>query len=152
MDTLLELQVNVFGSLFQLANQLQAAGDRYLAGDKLTTKQWFLIVAVGQFTDTEPTITETAELMGTSRQNVKQLALKLEKRGFMRIARDARDTRIYRLRLTNQCTAFWNGRQAQDAAFVARVFHGLTAQELQTVSRCFQLMLQTIQQGGIADA
>lgn len=152
MDDLARLQANVFGSLFQLANQLQAAGDRYLAGERLTTKQWFLIVAVGQFTDTEPTISQAAEFMGSSRQNVKQLALKLEKRGFLRISRDAKDARAYRLQLTEPCEAFWNARQAQDAAFVARIFRGLTAEELQTVSRCFQSMFQSIKAGGFTHA
>ena len=64
----------IFASLFLLANKLQTVGDRW--DETITFKQWLLLIII-QFKESYPTLTETAELIGTSRQNIKQLVLKL---------------------------------------------------------------------------
>ena len=65
----------IFASLFLLANKLQTVGDRW--DETITFKQWLLLIMIIQFKGSYPTLTETAELIGTSRQNMKQLVLKL---------------------------------------------------------------------------
>ncbi len=76
----------IFGSLFLLATTLDTVGDRFL-GD-LTTKQWYLMAMLGTFFAEPPTIGELAERMGTSHQNVKQIARRLEEKGFLDLERD----------------------------------------------------------------
>ncbi len=118
----------VFGSLFLFANRLQVMGDRW--DPDITMKQWFLIVMVAQFEEKPPTLTEVAEFMGSSRQNVKQLALKLEKRKFMRIEKDEKDNRALRLVLTEECNQFFSNRRHREQAFLDELYKGFEEAEL----------------------
>lgn len=120
----------IFGSIFLMANKLQVIGDKYLGKDDITTKQWFLTVMISQFPDNPPTLSEVAELMGSSRQNVKQLALKLEEKGFLNIEKDTEDARALRLKLTEKSKVFWERREEQDDQFLAELFRDLNREEL----------------------
>lgn len=135
---MIDKQKYLFGSVFLLANKLQAIGDHYLGRDGMTTKQWFLTVVISQFGGKAPTLTEVAELMGTSRQNVKQLAIKLEENEFLRIIKDEEDARAVRLVLTEKSHRYWEGRQDKDDQFVKHLFAELGEEELGTMLHCFQ--------------
>ena len=80
-DTDTQIQA-IFSSIFILQNKLQTACDK-LQKD-ITMKQW-LLLAMTTSCQTPPTLTRLGELMGCSRQNVKKLALALEKKGFLHI-------------------------------------------------------------------
>ncbi|MGE5630726.1 MAG: hypothetical protein ACM3TR_06455 [Caulobacteraceae bacterium] len=67
---------------------------------EMTIRQWLFIVAVAQFGDAAPTLREVAELIGSSRQNAKQFALKLHRKGYLSIEKDDKDMRAIRLHLT----------------------------------------------------
>jgi DNA-binding MarR family transcriptional regulator len=85
---------------------------------------------ISQFPDNPPTLSEVAELMGSSRQNVKQLALKLEEKGLLNIEKDEADARALRLKVTEKSQVFWEKRQEQDNQFIAELFKGLSQEEL----------------------
>ena len=137
-----EKQRFVFGSLFLLANRLQVVGDQYLAKDDMTTKQWFLSVVISQFRDHAPTLSEVAELMGSSRQNVKQLALKLAEKEFLTIEKDAKDARALRLVLTEKSQHFWDGRQEQDDRFIRELFRDIGGEEMDALARAIGAMIE----------
>lgn len=122
----------IFGTFFLLANKLQMIGDQFLGEDGMTTRQWFLTIMVNQFSQA-PTLTAVAELMGSSHQNVKQLALKLEAKGFLKIARDPEDARALRLHLTEKSRAFWARRTDKDNAFIRDLFESIDEQELEVL-------------------
>jgi DNA-binding MarR family transcriptional regulator len=136
MDNL-EKQKHIFGSLFFIANKLQALGDQYMGSSGITTKQWFLTAMISQFGDNAPTLSEVAALMGSSRQNVKQLALKLQEKEFLRIEPDEQDARALRLKLTDKSWKFWEKRDEQDAEFIRDLFEDLTREELEAMSKGF---------------
>lgn len=147
MDTL-EKQKYIFGSLFLLANKLQVVGDQYLGKDDMTTKQWFLTVMLSQFGDNPPTLTELSELMGSSRQNVKQLALKLEEKDFLKIEKDEQDARAFRLKLSEKSRTFWEVRQEQDDQYIKDLFADLSEDEINIISGCFRKLHQKIEKMG----
>jgi DNA-binding MarR family transcriptional regulator len=122
----------IFGSLFILANKLQVLGDNFL--DEITTKQWFLLVMVGQFKDHYPTLSQVASLMGSSHQNAKQIALKLEKKGLICIEKDTKDSRAIRLKLTPACYEYFEGRQGKDNEFLEELFKDLNEMEINTLA------------------
>lgn len=142
-------QKYIFGSLFLLANKLQVKGDAYLADDEMTTKQWFLIVMISQFKDTPPMLSEVANLMGSTRQNVKQLALKLEEKGFLVIEKDQSDNRILRLRLTEKNNKFWDKRDAKDNSFVENLFKNFTKEEIDVMYHGIEKMLEAVKDESI---
>lgn len=144
----LDQQRYIFGSLFLLANKLQVIGDQYLGKDDMTTKQWFLTVMISQFRDNPPTLSEVAELMGSSRQNVKQLALKLEEKEFLRIEKDEQDARALRLKLTEKSQVFWEKRENQDNQFIIELFSSFNEEEINTMANCFGKLVEKIEKMG----
>ncbi len=133
-------QKYIFGSLFLLANKLQVKGDAYLADDEMTTKQWFLIVMISQFKDTPPMLSEVANLMGSTRQNVK---------GFLVIEKDQNDNRILRLRLTEKNNKFWDKRDAKDNSFVENLFKNFTKEEIDVMYHGIEKMLEAVKDESI---
>lgn len=123
-------QKYIFGSIFYLRNKLQIIIDKGLASDGITTKQWFLMAVMGEFFDTPPTLKELAEAMGSSHQNVKQIALKLEKKGFLQMEKDQQDGRAIRIRLTDKCDAFWANRQEEDTRFFVELYREFSEEEI----------------------
>lgn len=139
-------QTYIFGSLFLLANKLQVKGDAYLADDEMTTKQWFLILMISQFKDTPPMLSEVANLMGSTRQNVKQLALKLEEKGFLVIEKDQTDSRILRLKLTEKNEQYWDKRQAKDNTFIENLFKNFTKEEVNVMYHGIEKLLEEVKE------
>jgi DNA-binding MarR family transcriptional regulator len=113
----------VFGSIFTLANRLQILGDKF---DKnITIKQWLLLAGITTYTEYVPTLSEVAVLIGNSRQNVKKMALILEREGFLSFAKDSHDARILRLALTKKCTDYFIKREHTEQEFLDYLFRGL---------------------------
>lgn len=80
----------IFANLFVMQNKLQTACDKL--DPELTMKQW-LLLALAESIDETVTLTKLGELMGCSRQNVKKLAIALEKKGFVQIEKNEKDSR-----------------------------------------------------------
>jgi DNA-binding MarR family transcriptional regulator len=77
---------------------LQTKLDRFFR--EITSKQFFLLICLNLFSEHDPSVSELAEVMQSSHQNVKQLAIKLEKAGFIRTYADSTDRRILRVAST----------------------------------------------------
>lgn len=124
-----ELQKYIFGEIFLVSNKLQTIGDEFL--EEVTMKQWFFLAIIDQFfRNSEPSITEISNVIGSSRQNVKQIALKLEKKGFIVIKKDEKDSRILRVSLTERCYDYWNNRYEKDEDFLQHIYKGMEQEEL----------------------
>ncbi|MBI5681318.1 MAG: MarR family transcriptional regulator [Methanobacterium sp.] len=105
--------------------------------DQITTKQWLLLVTLGNAFDHPPSMQEMAEAMSTTHQNVKQLATRLESRGLLKIERDANNRRILRLKVTEECHKFWENRTEDDIKSITALFNGLEDIEIQNL---FEIM------------
>ena len=139
-----ELQQYVFGSLFLLANKLQIKGDKFLSEDNITLRQWLLTVMILQFKDQYPTLGDVARMMGTSHQNVKQLANKLKERGFLEIEKDKEDARAIRLKLTEKSFYFWFAKEKENDRFMTELFEDLSQEEVTVIARGFDKLLNKI--------
>ena len=72
----------IFSSIFILQNRMQTAGERIQT--QISMKQWLLLAMAGSCPEPR-TLTNLGAMMGCSRQNVKKLALSLEKQGYVRL-------------------------------------------------------------------
>lgn len=72
----------IFSSIFVLQNRMQTAGEKLQT--QISMKQW-LLLAMTPCCPQPRTLTNIGNLMGCSRQNIKKLALTLEKKGFVRL-------------------------------------------------------------------
>ncbi|MGL5616433.1 MAG: MarR family winged helix-turn-helix transcriptional regulator [Sarcina sp.] len=141
----LELKANIFGSFFLIANKLQIIGDSFLG--ELTTKQWFTIAVISKFfVDYKPTLSEVASFTGTSRQNTKQIALKLYEKGFLNIEKDEKDSRALRLSLTEKVYEYSEKRGNKDTDFINSVFYDFSEEELKSMFIGLNKFINNIEQ------
>ena len=86
---------------------------------------------------------ELSDVMGSSHQNVKQILLKLEKKGFVSAIPDDKDKRKQRIFVTDKCRTFLeqndnNGQQSQYV--IGRIFYGIDEKSLQTTIQTIMKM------------
>lgn len=120
----------IFGKIFFLSNRLEYLGDNELRKDGLTTKQWQLIAVTGKYFTHPPSVSEVAEILSTTHQNIKQIVLKLQEKGFISIEKDEKDRRVLRLILTEKNREYWESKSNEDVAFISSLFSALTDQEI----------------------
>jgi DNA-binding MarR family transcriptional regulator len=127
-----EARADVFGSLFVVVAHLTRRTDAALEDLGLTSRQWLLLAVVTRgFAGRRPSLTEAADRYGTSRQNVKQIALGLEARGYLRLVADPVDGRTTRLELTEQAAIFDTPEmQARGADLIREAFTGLSPEDV----------------------
>ena len=68
--------------------------------------------------------------MGSSHQNVKQILLKLEKKGFITFETDENDKRKQRIYVTEACQNFCEKNDGQSQQIVGQIFNGIDEQGL----------------------
>jgi len=132
MDSPDTARAQSFALLIDLGTKLQVLVDRHLEPSGFTTRQWFLCVVLEQ-AGYGLGLREVALKMGTSHQNAKQLALKLERKGYLRIERDPKDARALRLSLTEACRAYWARREKEDREILKTVFRRLSAARIRSL-------------------
>lgn len=129
----LEVMEEIFGLVFFIGQRWQYITDRELARSNLTTRQWMMLAVIDTMFDYNPSIQEVAEKLSTTHQNVKQIAVNLEKRGFITIDRCHKDRRVLRLKTTDQNERFWRENADRNKKFVADFFAGFSGEELETL-------------------
>jgi len=134
-------QKYIFGGVQVVANQMDTLLERELKEHNLTTKQWLLTIVVQNIFDHDPTIKEVAKGMGSSHQNVKQVALKLEQKGFVVMEKDPNDARITRIKLTDAIDSFGKESQKKSEIFTEKLFDGITAEELAMTRSALEKLL-----------
>lgn len=127
-----ELSYFLIGLLSAFENRFQAVADS--AMKEIILKQFFAIICISMCKD-KPTVKELAEIMGSSHQNVKQILLKLEKKGFVCITVDEKDKRKQRIELTSYCREFCEKNDEMSANIMKKMFAGVSEEQLQMTIR-----------------
>ena len=104
-----------------------------LVEDKITTKQWLMMIIIEKAFTHDPSMQEVADALSTTHQNVKQLATRLEARGFMKIERDPNNRRILRLKTTDESREYWKKRTPEDIKSIIALFEGLDDNEIKSL-------------------
>lgn len=120
-------QAFLLGLLSAFDNRYQACGEKFFK--EITWKQFFAIICINLCKD-PPTINELAEVMGSSHQNVKQILLKLERKGFIELYTDNVDKRKQRIQLTNECLGFCEKNDEAIRVIIAKIFDGVDEKSL----------------------
>ena len=139
------LQSELFGSAFVLVQHLGRRMDALLAPMDLTTRQWLLLAVLSKV-GRPLSLSEAAAAYGSSRQNVKEIALGLERRGFVRLEPDPADGRALLLHPTPLVARTFDApeAQAQGADFLAGIFTGLSPTELANLHRLLLAWLRSL--------
>ena len=133
-------QAFLLGLLSAFDNRYQAAADAFFK--EITWKQFFAIICINLCKEA-PTINELSDVMGCSHQNVKQILIKLEKKGFVSMVPDEYDKRKQRIFVTEEAMAFLeendnNGQQSQ--YIIGRIFEGVDDKSLKTTVQTIMKM------------
>ncbi|HUO75229.1 MAG TPA: MarR family winged helix-turn-helix transcriptional regulator [Solirubrobacteraceae bacterium] len=130
-------RIRLFRIILLLAQELRTLMDQLLREDRLTTQQAALITIVD--TLDQPSMKQAAAGLGTTHQNIKQLASSLARKGFIRFLEDPTDARVRRLATTAKSHSTWQRRSADDQERVLEWFSELSTAEAQTL---FELLLK----------
>lgn len=131
----------LFGAIFILSNRMDTLLQREFKQFDITTKQWFLSIILDNLFDNPPTIKEAAKEMGSSHQNVKQVALKLEQKGLLTLERDPKDARATKLKLTESSYEFGKLIREEGSMFHQKLFNDIDKDDLAITRRVIQTML-----------
>lgn len=136
----------VFGALLIIANRIDTLLERELKEFGVTSKQWFLSVIIDSLFNYPPTMKEVAKEMGSSHQNIKQVALKLQEKGLLKLEKDKKDARTTRLKMTEQSYEFWEKTQPRGFEFTENVFDGIENEDLTIAKFVLQKMMSNLSQ------
>ncbi len=123
-------QAFLLGLLSAFDNRYQAAADRYFK--EITWKQFFAIICINLCKD-PPTLNDLSEVMGSSHQNVKQILLKLESKGFVSMMNDENDKRKQRFKVTEKCRRFMeenDNNSRTSAQVIGQIYEGIDEKRL----------------------
>jgi len=120
--------VRAFRLVLAAGQLLRTRMDARLRPDDLTTQQAVVLTAVSALHD--PSVTDVAAAIGTTRQNVTQLVTALERKGLLRVDDDPSDSRRRVLSTTRLSDDYWDRRNAGDYDALAEWFGMLDDAEL----------------------
>ncbi len=131
-------QYGLFGLLFAFMNRLQATGDSFY--EEITCKQFFLLACMNLFPDEAPTANQLCQVMGCSRQNVKEVLNGLCKKGFVVLHQDENDKRKQRIFLTDKAHKMGEHYSQKEKAFMELLYKGISENEIRTVYKIISRM------------
>lgn len=118
----------IFASLFILGNRLQTSFDK--VDPVITVKQFMVLIMVKQVPEKTLDLTSCGELLGCSRQNIKKLAVALEKKELITISRNKKDRRRTDLYLTEKGESYFQLVAKLHDEALHSIFEGYSDDEL----------------------
>lgn len=119
----------LLGLLSAFENRFQAMADNLMK--EISWKQFFAVICIKMCKE-PPTLRELSDILGSSHQNVKQILLKLEKKGFISFIPDETDKRKQLIVLTDKCIAFCEKNDDASSKIMAKMFDGIPDKDIKT--------------------
>ena len=122
----------LLGLLSAFENRFQAMADSQM--QEISWKQFFAIICIN-LCKQPPTLRELSDVLGSSHQNVKQILLKLEAKGYIEFFQDENDQRKQRIRLTKKCIRFCEKNNEMSMKIMSKMFEGIPEKDIKTTIR-----------------
>ena len=119
----------LLGLMSAFENRFQTIADNVMK--EISWKQFFAIICISMCKEA-PTINELSEILGSSHQNVKQILLKLESKGFIKFQEDKDDKRKQRIVVTKKCLKFCEKNNETSSQIMQKMFEGISEKDIQT--------------------
>jgi Transcriptional regulators len=137
----MEDRLVIFGSIFTVSNRLQSVMDQQLP--ELSAKQWFVLTMLSFF-EHPPSLIGLAKVCDSSYQNIKQIVLKLQEKGFVILEDDADDKRAKRVVMTSKVSE-WSAKTHELAnQFVNTLFEPLSAEQINELRNSLLTLHKTL--------
>ena len=134
----------IIGLLLIISNKMNTLLEREFKEFDVTTKQWFLSETINSLFVSPPTLKEVAIVMGSSHQNVKQVAIRLQEKGLLTLEKDKKDARVTRLRMTEQSYDFWKRTDPKGTIFRERMLKEMDANDIARTRHLLEKMLSNL--------
>lgn len=92
------------------------------------------------FPDEAPTANQLSQVMGCSRQNVKEVLNSLCKKGLVVLQQDEKDKRKQRIYLTEKASLMSEKYAQKEHAFMSLLYNGISDDEIRTVYKIISKM------------
>lgn len=123
------LMQQTYATLFSLTNKIQIKGDTYIDG--LTSRQMMAMVAIIHLPEEETTLNNIAKKLGTTKQNVKQLIMIIQQKGFVVMMPSVHDKRSINIKITESGKNIIMSCGEQSLKFFTDVFQHFTTEEME---------------------
>lgn len=130
----------IFSSIFILQNRMQTAGEKLQT--KISMKQW-LLLAITECCPEPRTLTNIGNLMGCSRQNIKKLAVALEKKGFVRLLLGSNNS--VHIELTDKVVEYANELGERHLQTLKLLFEDFSEEEIEQLFRFYAKLFAGIE-------
>lgn len=130
----------IFAGVFIQENRLHTIFDRY---NEMSVKQW-LLLAVCEAFDSPPDLSTVAEVMGCSRQNVKKIAICLERDGYINLVKSTTDARALCVVKTEKGIQYTIDREDYRKIMHDVIFQDFTEEEIEQYYRLSVKMMKGI--------
>ena len=141
-----ELIFMLYRKIFIINQRFDLLLDRFLSKDNLTAKQFQLAAVIEQQFNDHPSVSEVANVLDTSHQNIKAIANKLQKKGFIEIEKDPKDRRRQLLKLTEKNNEYWKNNEGEGEEFIINMFNGLNSEELLIFNKLIDKLIEGIEE------
>lgn len=132
----------IIGCIFLLSNKLNQIGDNILSD--ITFKQFILLITIHKMDIAKTNINNIADIMGTTRQNIKKMLSSLEKKGYVTMSRSKYDARAFEIALTDKTLQYFSDN-ADNAAYKAHLlFNSFSNNEINTFVGILNKLLNDI--------
>lgn len=128
----------LFSGVFVQENRLHAIMDRYLK--EITCKQWLVMVVADSY-DTPPDLSTLGRMLGCSRQNIKKLALSMEKLGLAKLIPSKTDGRSLCVEISNKGKQIIANSQKLEKKVYQALFKDFTKQDIEEYYRLSAKMM-----------
>lgn len=132
-----------FTSIMISSNLLQTMFSKTLG--ELTSKQWLLLTISSSLPE-KPTLSELGKYMGCSRQNVKQIAEILNKKGYVDFTKNEGDKNTVRVSPTEKWFLYAQKSDAYTSTILEEIFEGFSEEELKQYFMSFSKLMNNIEQ------
>lgn len=140
-------RIRAFRLLVVEGARLRGLLDRVLAPSGVTAQQGALLSWI-QAQPAPPTYSAVAAGLGMTHQNVKQIAVALQRKGLLEIRVDEQDRRARRLHLTRRHHRFWRDRNPGDYAAVQTWMAAWSDDEVRQVLQLLRRLHRHLDGGG----
>lgn len=132
-----------FTSIMISSNLLQTMFSKTLG--ELTSKQWLLLTISSSLPE-KPTLSELGKYMGCSRQNVKQIAEILNKKGYVDFTKNEGDKNTVRVSPTEKWFLYAQKSDVYTSTILEEIFEGFSEEELKQYFMSFSKLMNNIEQ------
>jgi DNA-binding MarR family transcriptional regulator len=125
------LMQQTYATLFSLANKLQVRGDQYMK--RLTSRQFMAMLAIIHLSEDSVSLNNIARMLGTTKQNVKQLITIIEKKGYVITVPNQQDRRAVNIKITESGRQVMIESNEMGMKFFADLFNEFTIEEMEVL-------------------